>query len=186
MAISHVSKLFGIADAKVYPVTADVSGGITYGTGIDVPGVKSLTIAGTVETKELRGDNQLLDSFSVLKSITATLNYAKTDFDILAAVLGATVADSGSGSTEVVTTTLAGDDALGYFKIEAKAVSVDLVGGDIHVVLPKCIAAGFPFAGLAEEDYQTLSLPCTVVPTIATGLKWVEIIQNETAAALSS
>ena len=183
MAITHVTKVYGIKQAKLSPMTADPAGGsAAYGAGFLIPGAKSLTIAGTVNTKALRGDNGLIEQDSTLQDITATLTYAKTDFDILAAILGGTVTDSGTGSSEVSTFTLDRVDELGYFKIEAIAAKGDLVGGDLHIVLPKCVASGFPFAGMAEEDYAIQSLPLATSPLISTG-RWLDIVLNETATA---
>lgn len=186
MAISHFTKLFGVSDAGIYVLSADPAGGSpTYGSKIDVPGVKSLQLSGTIDTKELRGDHQLLDSESVLRNVTGTLNFAKASLDLIAAAFGESVTDAGSGSTETATVELMGDSAPAFFKIEAKAYSTDLVGGSANLTLYKCKPAGLPFAGLAEEDYQTIAFPFSTTPLISTN-KWIGIVLNETAAALSS
>lgn len=185
MAISHITKTYGVQDAKIAKLTADPSGGsATYATAIDVPGVKSITLSGNVANKELRGDNGLLDSDSTLTNVTGTINYAKADLDIMAALLGATVTDSGSGSTEVAKMAMARGDELGNFKIEAVAAKSDQVAGDVHLVLYKCVITGFPFTGFAEEDYATQSLPFATMPRLADD-KWIDVVINETAAAIS-
>lgn len=185
MAIAHFSKTFGVDDAKVASMTADPSGGsTTYATAIDVPGVKSVTISGTYSKKSLRGDGGLIDVFSVLDNISATINYAKLDLGILALATGGTVTDSGTGSTEVATLDLNSADNLGFFKFEAQTLGTDFVGGDCHLVLYKCIPTGLPFAGFGEEDYQTHSLPVDTTPRISDG-KWLDVLFNETAAAIA-
>ena len=188
MALAHFTKVFGFADAKIYPLTADpVGGSPTYGAGIDVPGVKTLEISGTVETKKLRGDNTLLDVFSVLTDVTGKLGYAKLSLDLLAVWLGGSVVDAGSGSTETATWDLTGSSAVRNWKIEGKTPTdgVDLVGGDLHVVFHKCVLGSFPGMGFAEEDYQIPGLDFATTPLLGTGTKWMTVVLNETAAAIT-
>lgn len=185
MAISHVTKTFAVADAKIGVLTADPAGGSpTYATLVDVPGIKSVSISGTYSKKSLRGDMTLLDVDATLENVSATINFAKLDLDILAAATGGGVTDSGSGSTEVSTFDLNSADTLKYFKFEAQCTRVDIPAGDLHLVLWKCIPTGLPFAGLGEEDYQTHSLPVDAMPLISTG-KWMDVVINETAAAIA-
>ncbi|WP_330349275.1 phage tail protein [Streptomyces sp. NBC_00582] len=188
MAISRVTKVYAIKDAKIAPLTADPAGGsATYGTLIDVPGIKSLEISGDVETKQLRGDNTLLASNSSVSNIQVAVTHAKLSLDVLAAILGGTVTDSGTGSTEVSTYDLTGAGAtLPPFKIEGVTPTggVDIVGGDLHVVLHKLTLAGFPDLGFAEEDYRIASFTANAEPLLAND-KWLSIILNETAAAIA-
>lgn len=188
MAISHFSKVFGFQDAKVYPMLTDPAGGTaTYGTGIDVPGVKALEISGDIESKELRGDNALLDVFSVLKNVKGKLGFAKMSLDLFAAWLGGSVVDAGSGSTETATWDLTGASSPKYWKIEGKSPTdgVDLVGGDVHVLFHKSILGSFPGAGFADEDYQLQSVDFNTTPLLATGNKWMSVVLNETAVVIT-
>lgn len=187
MAISHVTKTYGVSDAKLALVTADATGGITYGSAIDVPGIKSVTLTGEVRNVELRGDNGLLDSDSVLASIGCTFTCAKLDLDLIAAILGGSVADSGSGSTEVATYSRVQTDSFAYFGFLAKTPTNggDLVGGDVWLKLPKCKLKNFPSFGFSEEDYTIPSFEVTAVQPIASAGKWLQWIINETAASLT-
>jgi hypothetical protein len=187
VAIAHFSKVFAFQDAKVYPLLTDPPGGAaTYGTGIDVPGVQALEISGDVETKELRGDNALLDVFAILKNVKGKLGYAKLSLDLFAAWLGGAVVDAGSGSTETATWDLTGDSTVKNWKIEGKTPTdgVDLIGGDLHVVFHKAVLGSFPGAGLAMEDYQLQSVDFATTPLLATGKKWMTVVLNETASAI--
>lgn len=187
MAISHVSKLYAVEDAKIAAVTADPSGGTTtYGSLVDVPGIKSVTISGNVNTVELRGDNSLLDANSTLTNITLIFEYAKLSLDALDILAGGAVTDAGTGSTETATYDLLRTDALGYFKFEAKTptAGVDEVAGDAHITLWKCMLSSFPEFGMAEEDYQTFSVSAIAVPRLSDN-KWLQVKFNETAAAIA-
>ncbi|MET9098297.1 phage tail protein [Streptomyces antibioticus] len=188
MPISRVTKVYAIKDAKISPLTADPAGGTaTYGTAIDVPGIKSLEISGDVETKQLRGDNTLLASNSTISNIQVAVTHAKLSLDVLAAILGGEVTDSGTTPAQKSVWDLTGDGAtLPPFKIEGvtPAGGVDLVGGDLHVVLHKVSLAGFPDLGFAEEDYRIASFTANAEPLLAND-KWVSIVLNETAAAIA-
>lgn len=180
MAGASVTKVYAVEDCKVYSLNSDsVSGGASYDTGVDVPGIKELTITGTVNTKELRGDNQLLDSNSTLQNISATVSHAKLSFPALEVITGGT---AGSGSFN-----FNGTDQLGYFKIEAKTPTSggDDVGGDVHFILPKCIISSWPEMGLAEEDYRIASFQVSVLPRLSDG-SWIEILTNTSAQSLET
>lgn len=187
MPISHFSKEFAIEDAKIAKLTADPSGGAaTYATIIDVPGIKEVTLSGTVESKELRGDNALLDARSVFKSLSISVKHAKVSLDVLPVLLGGTTTDSGTTPNQKVTYDLLGTDTPNYFKFEAKTPTDggDVIGGDVHIVVHKCVVSGLPDIGFAEEDYRTVGFDAVCSPLLATSRKWLTVIFNETAAAI--
>ncbi len=187
-ALSHFSKTYGAYDIKLYPVTADPAGGTaTYGTSIDVPGAKTMTISGTINSKQLRGDNQLLDIFSTLTDVSVKVDFAKTSTDILAALLGGAVVDSGTTPNQKSVWSLTGASAPKYVKIEGATPvnGVDFTGGDAHFVVYKAIPSDFPALGLAEEDYSLPSLNFGCLPQLATGNKWIDVVWNETAAVIT-
>lgn len=188
MPLSPISKLFAVSDAKISKVTADPAGGtITYGTAIDVPGIKSCTVTGDITSAELRGDNTLLDSNSTLASIEVEFEYAKLNQDALAVMLGGTVTGTGTTPSQISTYRLLNTDTFSYFKFQAKTPTggSDSVTGDAHIVLYKCILSEFPEFGMAEEDYETFSTSAKAIPTLATTSGgWMNVVFNETAAAI--
>jgi hypothetical protein len=187
--VSPFSKLFAVEDAKIAAMTADPSGGTTtYGSLVDVPGIKEVTLSGTVETKSLRGDNTLLDSRSTLQSLTLTVSNAKLSLDVLPLILDGAKVDSGVTPNMVATYDLLGSDsAPPYFKFEAKTPTdgADTIGGDVHIVLYKCTLSGLPDLGFAEEDYRTVGFSATCSPQLGTLNRWLRIVFNETAAAIA-
>lgn len=187
MPIAHFSKLYAVEDAKIAKLTADPAGGAaTYGALIDVPGIKDVTLSGTIETKELRGDNSLLDILTKLKSLSITVAHAKISLDALPIFLGGTTVDSGVAPAQKATYDLTGDSNPNYFKFEAKTPTdgVDFVGGDGHMLLHKCMVSGIPDIGFAEEDYRNVGFSAASTPLLATGKKWLTVVFNETAAAI--
>lgn len=185
MPLSHVTKLFAVKDAKVYPLLTDPAGGsATYGSGLDVPGIKSLELSGDIETKDLRGDNQLLDSDSVLMNVNLKVSHAKLSLDVQAALLGGAVSDSGTTPNQKASWSLAGATKLGVFKIEAINVSADPVLGNVRMVFHKCRLASYPGGGFVEEDYAIPQFDVRTLPLISND-KWIDVEINETAAVLS-
>jgi hypothetical protein len=183
MPLSHVSKIYAVTDCKIAKLTADPAGGTaTYATAVDLPGVKSLAISGSIENKTLRGDNTLLDSDSTLTEVTGTIEHAKISLDVLAAQLGLTVADAGTTPNQTSTLDMTNTAKPAAFKVTAISATSDSVGGNVLYTLHKCILSGFPDLGLAEEDYQGFSFEFQCVPLLANG-KWLTLSLNETAAA---
>lgn len=188
MPLARFSKVFAVEDAKIAKLTADPSGGTaTYGTLVDVPGIKEVTLSGTVNAKELRGDNSLLDAFSTLQSLSISVSHAKISVDVLQTLLAGTITETGVTPAQKTVWGLAGTDSPNYFKFEAKTPTngADFVGGDVHILLHKCVVSGLPDIGFAEEDYRTVGFDAIASPLLATGRKWVDVVFNETALAIA-
>ena len=188
MPLSHFSKVFAIADMKFYKMTADNPGSATsYATSIDVPGAKRMRVSGTVETKTLRGDNMPLDADSVLQDVKVEAEAAKWHLDILAAMLGLTVTDTGTTPAQIATLSMTGATPInfGKFKLASASASSDAVGGNATFTLAKCVLSKFPDIGMVEEDYVTMAWEAQVFPCLGTGQKWLDLAFNETAVVLT-
>jgi hypothetical protein len=188
MPISRVSKIYSVQDAKISPLTADPDGGAaTYGTPLDVPGIQEMAITGEVEVKTLRGDNRKLDTNSAISNIQVSVTHAKVSLDVLAAIVGGAVTDSGTTPAQIATWDLSGDNAnLPPFKLEGVTPpnGTDIVGGDLHWILHKLTLSAFPDVGFANEDYRTISFTADASPLLSNGL-WLSAVINETATAIA-
>lgn len=190
MPLSHFSKVFAVTDAKVAKVTADNAGSATtYATSVDVPGVKTVEISGTIDGKELRGDNVLLDKDAVLREVSASVEHAKLSLDALAVFLGGSVVDAGTTPSQTSTYDIVGGSTAPSkpvpFRLEGLSVSADTIGGAVKFTLHKCVLDSMPDMGLAEEDYRTSSFDIQAMPVNGTGNKWLSIVFQETATALT-
>lgn len=180
MPLSHITKVFAVTDCKLRPLTSDVTGSPVYGTAIDVPGIKEVKITGTVESKSLRGDNTLLDSDSVITEVKVSIKYAKLSLDVMAALMGGTVADSGTTPAQKSAWDLTNTSKPKPFLLEAVSASADTIGGNVGFCLWKVSLSSFPELGLAEEDYQIHSMEGNAMPLISNG-KWFTPTLYETA-----
>lgn len=187
MPLQRFTRMYGIQDAKISPLTADpATGSPTYGTPLDVPGIKTFEISGYVEVKTLRGDNTKLATNSAITNIQVAVSHAKMSLDVLAAIIGGAVTDAGTTPAQSSTWDLSADDAnLPPFKLEGVTPpnGVDLVGGDVHVILHKLTLSAFPDLGFAEEDYRIASFTADADPLQSTGL-WISTLINETAVPI--
>lgn len=184
MALTHKTKWFAVVDAKISPLTADPEGGAaTYGASIDVPGIKSVGITPGIASKELRGDNKRLDVDVSISGIRLQFAHAKLSLDALAVLLGGSVLDSGVTPAQKARYRHLGASRPGYWKFEAQAPSVDVIGGDGHIIAYKCIVTGYEL-GNAEENYRTFSGTAETMARLADDV-WVDIDINETAVAIA-
>jgi hypothetical protein len=175
-----ITKVYAVQHAQIATITADAVGAaITYGEWFDVPGIKSLTLAGDMETKSLRGDNRLIDQQAVITALTASFEHAKLSLQNLAVMLGGSVSARTAGTTGAYTgtggwalTTAASPKAFGMRALSAQG---DAPGSAVAFVLSKCSLSGFPEIGAAEEDYQTVSAELNVNPPLGTN-PWLDVI----------
>lgn len=190
MALSHVTKLYGVNDAAVYKLSTDVAGAApTYATKIDVTGVQSVDAKLSMDTKTLRGDNTLLAADSVLKEISGTIHFAKQNFDIWTAATNALTTDAGTTPNQTSTMTITQNTLPAFFKFEGQTKQVDYVTGDVHIQMWKCMPGTLPL-GFAEEDYMKQSMDFTAIPVLGTvtggpANAWLTFVANETAAAIT-
>lgn len=173
--MATVTKVYGVEDCKIAQLLTDPAAGTaTYANPIDVPGIKTVQISGTVDSKELRGDNRLLDSNSTITNITVAVTHAKLSMNALEVLLGGT---AGTNSFD-----LAGTDTLNYFKLESRTPTGggDDVSGDVHFTLHKLMIDGFPEMGHEEEDYRIVSFSAKASPLVSNNA-WLSIDSNVTA-----
>lgn len=187
MPITHETKLYAVSDAKIAKLLTDPTGGAaTYGSLIDLPGIKEVGLGFVLNAKELRGDNKQLDADTTLVGVTLTFSNAKISLDALAVMLGGTVTDSGVTPNQKAQLRRLGSDVLSYFKFEAKTPTggIDVATGDAHLVVYKAkVQSGFDL-GFAEEDYRIFSGEARGVVRLADDFLY-DLVENETAAAIT-
>jgi hypothetical protein len=171
--------VFGVADAKISPLVTDAVGGATYGTAIDVPGIKSVTIKGTSTTKELRGDNRLLAKISTLDSVQVDIEFAKWDAELYALFTGATLTTDGNNWNVDLSANQSGVP----FKLEAVSVGASGAGSNVNIILHKVIVTDLPdFLGFTEEDFKTVKVTADALPLVDGS--WIGAGYNETGLSL--
>lgn len=154
MPITHASVIFDVNDCKVYPMLTDVAGASpTYGAGVDVPGIASVTVNPNIVSAELKGDARVIAVRGRTDRITFSGTYGKLSGDVLAVILGTTVTDSGSTPNQLATFRLKSPGSLPYFKIEFQIQDVEEGIGDLRVVLYKCKLTGGTLLGTSSDNF---------------------------------
>ena len=155
MTISHKTALLGVDDLKIFPITNDSEESFTVSEGIDVPGVRQISLTFEIEQKELTGDEKTLAISSKIKSVTFNSEYAELSLDVLSALSGGSVSSAGNGDSESASFSFSDGDLPKYFQLQAKINGTDsIVGGDCHIVIYKCKASAIPINGV-QSDFAT-------------------------------
>mgnify|MGYP007066783516 FL=1 len=156
MALKTVTKLFGVDDAKLFPVTEDSETQFTCGTGIDLPGVRQISLTYEIEEKSLTGDEKVLDVSNKIKSVSFNIEYAKLSLEVLAQLTGGSYSTSGSDDTETAVFSFGGEDLPNYFQLKAQILDTNNDGGDVHFCIYKAKATAIPLNGV-QDDFATLT-----------------------------
>ena len=185
MAANNSTISFDVQDCKVYPVTTDIAGGITYGAAVDVPGIQEVSVEPNFISVELKGDGKVLAKKGKVDRLNFSATYSELSLPVLATIFGGTVATAGSGAAEEATYEFDGD-SLPNFKIEFLVSDLESDLAEMRFVLNKCqITGGTIFSG-STDNFSTPSFDAEAILPIASGLGFGKIFLLETAAGLSA
>lgn len=155
MTLKTVTKLFGVDDAKLFPITEDSEANFTCAAGIDLPGVRQISLTYEMEEKSLTGDEKVLEISNKIKSVTFNMEYAKLSLEVLAQLTGGKYSTSGTGDDEKATFSFGGGNLPGYFQLKAQILDTNNEGGDVHFCIYKAKATAVPINGV-QDDFATL------------------------------
>ncbi len=156
MALKTVTKLFGVDDAKLFPITEDSAENFTCGAGIDLPGVRQISLTYEIEEKSLKGDEKVLEISNKILSVTFNIEYAKLSLEVLAQLTGGSFEKTGSDDTEAGIFSFGGGDLPNYFQLKAQILDTNNEGGDVHFCIYKAKATAIPLNGV-QDDFATLT-----------------------------
>jgi len=182
MAFDKETFVYGVQDCKIAALMDDSGMSPTYGSAIDVPGIQEIEVSYNIESKELKGDDVVLDKRTTINSIGIDVTHAKISLDALGALLGGTVSASGTTPNRTFTYRQGGGQP-NYFKLSAKVVQVDEDGADMHFVMYKCKVTDFSM-GATGEDYKTISFSAEAIPCAGNSNYFYDLIEHETATNL--
>lgn len=190
MAIKTVTKVYGVDDFKLFPITADDETKFTCGSAIDGVGVKQVSLTFEADEKDLTGDEMTLDTISKIKSITVTTELAKLNLEAMELFTGGKLTNATDSATLSIGSNASGNQK--YFQAQFQIKTTDNEGGDLHYIVYKAKATSTPING-TEDDYATFSIDCKGVFTtheFGTGSdkekKLVDIKINSAVKALAA
>ena len=189
MPLQHFSRVLSVDDAKIAKLLTEPGAGIgaaTYASSIDLVGIRNISWTPTYNSKELRGDNQVMDTDVIPGVVTGKMEWGKINLDALTILWGGTVADSGSTPNQAANFTLTGGQLPIYFRLEAQCKTTDFATqpGDVHFVLYKCKIVTGPDEIMTDSDYGLQTITFKAVQPRSTD-PIGRITFNETAVAVT-
>lgn len=185
MAASKSTITFDVHDCKVYPVTADATGGITYGSAIDVPGIQEVSVEPNFVTAELKGDGKVLAKKGKIDRLNFSATYSELSLEVLSTIFGGSVAAAGSGSTETATYTFDGT-SLPYFKVEFLVNDLESDLEELVFTLAKCQVTGGTIMSGSTDSFGSPSFDAEAILPVATGTGFGTVQFRESASGLSA
>lgn len=192
MGIKTVTKVYGVDDFKVFPITKDDTDGFTCDEAIDCVGVKQVSITFEADEKDLTGDEMTLDTMSKVKSITVSTELAKLNLEAMALFTGGALINATDSATLSIGSNASGNQK--YFQAQFQIKATDNEGGDLHYIVYKAKATSTPING-TEDDYATFTVDLKGVYTTYEGFvganetteqKLVDIKVNKTVTPLAA
>jgi hypothetical protein len=175
---------YGARDTKITAYTSDAATTLA-GSSTDVPNARTISFEEAEEFTELRGDDKVVAIHGSGPSVNWEMEHGGINIPAYKLMAGGTTATSGTTPAQVTTYTKKVTDTRPYFKAEGQAIS-DL-GGDFHVVLPRCKTNDTLSGELADGEFWLTgasgqALPSLVVAEVDVLYKF---ILNETAVAIT-
>lgn len=187
MSLTRIVRILELQDARISPMTADTGGAPTYGASVDLPGIVKIKLTPVMESKELFGDNALLDVWSKVTKVEAEIECAELSLDAMRIIMGGTVSLTGTTPNQRQTFALRGTDTLpGYFRIQGCWLYTGTGAGDTHIVLYKVKATEAPSfeAQGSDGDFGMVSFKVVAIPAISNS-NWFDVMINETATPIT-
>lgn len=185
MAANTSTISFDVHDCKVYPVTADVAGGITYGAAVDVPGVQEVSVEPNFISVELKGDGKVLAKKGKVDRLNFSATYSELSLNVLATIFGGTVTAAGAGAAETASYEFDGQ-SLPNFKIEFLVNDLESDLAEMVFVLNKCQITGGTIMSGSTDNFSTPSFDAEAILPIASGLGFGTVTFAEAASGLSA
>jgi len=192
MAVSTITKVYGVDDFKIFPILQDDKEEFSCGSEIDCVGVKQVSITFEAEEKDLTGDEMTLDTMSKVKAVTVSTELAKLNLEAMELFTGGTLTTTEDGATLSIGSNASGNQK--YFQAQFQIKSTDNDGGDLHYIVYKAKATSTPING-TEDDFATFTVDLKGVYTNYAGFsagddtteqKLVDIKINKTKTNLKA
>jgi hypothetical protein len=167
----------GLGDLKVYVL--DAAG--APGSAVDVTGAQSLEWSVESDSDELRGDNQAIALVRNPKTVAGTIRIAKINLTAMAAMIGGTVATSGTAPNEIQSLEEASAAPARYFQIVGQTGSQDTNGSAYRITIYKALVVGGPNESLTIDEWSTPELEFEAIANASGNLLKRQSYQTEVA-----
>lgn len=175
---------YGLRDIKITPY---LDGGATLlGDPLDLPNSRTLSFSEAEEFTELRGDDKVVTTRGQGPSVEWELEAGGLSFEILQAIAGAAIAETGVSPNKIKRLVKKATDSRPFFKIEGQAISDS--GGDVHCVLDRCRVTGNIEGSFSDGEFFLTSGSGVALPSLIAGREEIlyEFIENELPTAIQA
>lgn len=174
---------FGLRDVKIKPMTDPALE--TLGAALDLPASRTMTCTESESYEELRGDDKIITSRGMGASVDWDLEGGGVSFDILKALVGGVLTDTGVTPNQVRKLAKKATDSRPFFRMEGQVMSDN--GGDVHMVLYRCRATGDVEYNFADGEWFLTQCSGQAFPSQAVGTvdALYDLIYNETITAIA-
>jgi hypothetical protein len=171
--MDYGDKPFGLRDVKLTNLAGT--------TQVDLPVARTLGYTERVKSGELSGDDALQSVVAFLEAIEWELENGGIPLEALSIITGRTATEAGTTPNRTLTMTASAGAKFPYFKIYGKSLGEG--DDDVHVKFfkAKCTSLEGTFG---DGEFFITSCSGIAVDDGTNGI--VDIVQNETAAALPS
>lgn len=164
---------FGCRDCKIWPFGAILS------ADVDVPRIRTVELNVTRDSTDLEGDDVKIATHTFAKGLEGSIEAGGVNLAVLVVLEGGEI----TTGTGVLTYKVEGDQAEGYFKIEAQMMADD--GGDMHFTAWKVKATSGPTFSFAQGEFALTQCDLSgIFDDSVSPSRLYTIVQNETAAII--
>jgi hypothetical protein len=171
---------FGCRDCKIAPITSG-----TVGTGVDVPRIRTVELNVVRDSTDLEGDDVKVATHTFAKGLEGSIEAGGISAAVLVVLEGGTVTTGGTGATAWTLYEVEGDNAEGYFALEAQMYADD--GGDTHFVAWSVKATNGPNYSFGQGEFALTQCDLSgVFDDSTTPSRLYQIRQNASVVAIDT
>jgi len=165
---------FGCRDCKVTPWTTGA-----LGTAVDVPRIRTVEMNVTRDSTDLEGDDVKIATHTFGRGLAGSIEAGGVNIACRMVLEGGTMTTLGSNPARITTYKVLGDQAEGYFKLEAQMYGDD--SGDMHFIAWKAKATNGPNFSAAQGEFGLTNCDLEAIyDDSVTPSRLYHIVQNET------
>jgi hypothetical protein len=140
---------FGCRDCKITPYVSGVLGALD--DAVDVPRIRTVELNVTRDSTDLEGDDVKVATHTFAKGLEGSIEAGGINLSVLSVLEGGDVVATGTTPNRTIDYKVEGDQAEGYFKIEAQMYGDD--GGDMKFVAWKVKATNGPNFSFTQGEF---------------------------------
>lgn len=174
---------FGCRDCKVGPYTGSTPPAAA--ANVDLPRIRTVEVNVTRDSTDLEGDDVKIATHTFAKGLEGSIEAGGINLSALVVLEGGEITTSGTQPARISTYKVEGDQAEGYFKLEAQMYGDD--GGDLHFIGWKMKATGGPNYSFTQGEFALTACDLSgIFDESTTPSRLYSLVQNETITAIAT